>query len=120
MSFSHWRTRHPATRPIVLALVGALNAIAASGAQQSASPDRLRLGDLYAQVERANPRIAAANALATAAQARVPGTRRPPDPQLQLGFMNYTLPGLPPSGSICMSWSWAMPSVGIGARLGSG
>ena len=119
MSFSHWRTRHPATRPIVLALVGALNAIAASGAQQSASPDRLHLGDLYAQVERANPRIAAANALATAAQARVPGTRRPPDPQLQLGFMNYTLPGLAPMPTLGMAQLQLMQMLPLGGKLRS-
>src|SRR3982751_6849625 len=55
-----------------------------------------RLGDLYAQVGRDNPRITAAEALVRAAQARVPGAKRPPDPQLQLGFMNYSLPGLRP------------------------
>ena len=48
----------------------------------------LSLGDLYGQVQRINPRIQAARALNRAAQARVPGASRPPDPQFQLGFMN--------------------------------
>ena len=101
----------------VFALVLALAAHARAGAAQSASPERLRLGDLYAQVERANPRIAAAQALTAAARARVPGTRRPPDPQLQLGIMNYALPGLAPMPVIGMSQLQLMQMVPLGGKL---
>lgn len=117
MSFTHWRTRYAAARAGGLALFGALIAAGGLGAQQSTSPDRLRLGDLYAEVARANPRIAAANALATAARARVPGARRPPDPQLQLGFMNYTLPGLVPMETLGMTQLQLMQMVPVGGKL---
>jgi outer membrane protein TolC len=118
MSYTHWRTRHGATRTIVLAALATLIAADHTGAQ-SVSPDRLRLGDLYAQIERANPRIAAASALAAAARARVPGTRRPPDPQLQLGFMNYTLPGLAPMPTLGMAQLQLMQMLPLGGKLRS-
>jgi len=119
MSFTHWRARHAAPRAIVVALLGALIATGRTGAQQPTSPDRLRLGDLYADVARANPRIAAANALATAARARVAGTRRPPDPQLQLGLMNYTLPGLAPMPTLGMNQLQLMQMLPLGGKLRS-
>ena len=126
MSFTQRRTSRPATRAVVfrraaiaLALVGTSIAAGRTDAQQSASPDRLRLGELYAEVARANPRIAAANALATAARARVPGARRPPDPQLQLGFMNYTLPGLAPMPTLGMSQLQLMQMLPLGGKLAS-
>jgi outer membrane protein TolC len=118
MSYTHWRTRHGATRTIVLAALATLIAADHTGAQ-SVSPDRLRLGDLYAQIERANPRIAAASALAAAARARVAGTRRPPDPQLQLGFMNYTLPGLAPMPTLGMNQLQLMQMLPLGGKLQS-
>jgi outer membrane protein TolC len=118
MSFTHRRT-HAATRTVAFALCGALIAADGVGAQQPASPDRLRLGELYAEVARANPRIAAASALASAARARVPGTRRPPDPQLQLGFMNYTLPGLAPMPTLGMSQLQLMQMLPLGGKLAS-
>jgi outer membrane protein TolC len=49
---------------------------------------------VYRAIETANPRISAATALAQAAEARIAPARRPPDPQLQFGLMNRTLPGL--------------------------
>ena len=63
-------------------------------AQTPAPTTALRLGQLYRSVQTANPRIAAAGALAQAAEARVAPRRRPPDPELQLGLMNRSLPGL--------------------------
>jgi len=78
----------------------------------------LRLGALYAAADRANPRITAADALATAAQARVPGSRRPPDPQLQLGFMNRSLPGLGPMDIVGMTQLQVMQMVPTGGKLG--
>ena len=116
MSFTHRRT-HAATRSVAFALCGVLIAAGGAGAQRPTSPDHLRLGELYAAVVRANPRIAAASALATAARARVPGTRRPPDPQLQLGFMNYTLPGLAPMPTLGMSQLQLMQMLPLGGKL---
>ncbi len=84
---------------------------------QVQAPAWLRLGDLYQQVERANPRIAAARSLAQAAQARVPGARRPPDPQLQLGFMNYTLPNLAPMSTVGMTQLQVMQMLPLGGKL---
>jgi len=63
---------------------------------QAPQADRVLLGDLYSQAQRANPRVAAARSLSVATAARVSGATRPPDPQLQFGFMNYTVPGLAP------------------------
>ena len=76
-----------------------------------------RLGDLYAQMQRDNPKLVAAQALVRAAQARVPGARRPPDPQLQLGFMNYELPGLRPMEQIGMTQLQLMQMVPLGGKL---
>ncbi|HEY5490655.1 MAG TPA: TolC family protein [Gemmatimonadaceae bacterium] len=90
---------------------------AASQATTGASGG-LRLGALYAAADRANPRITAADALATAAQARVPGSRRPPDPQLQLGFMNRSLPGLGPMDIVGMTQLQVMQMVPTGGKLG--
>src|SRR4051812_14181170 len=66
------------------ALITATSPAVAQSAQPNAQPTRL--GDLYAQVQRGNPRIVAARELVAAARARVSGVSRPPDPQLQLGF----------------------------------
>ncbi|MEO7711327.1 MAG: TolC family protein [Gemmatimonadaceae bacterium] len=76
-----------------------------------------RLGDLYAQMQRDNPKLVAAQALVRAAQARVPGARRPPDPQLQLGFMNYELPRLRPMEQIGMTQLQLMQMVPLGGKL---
>ena len=76
-----------------------------------------RLGDLYASLARDNPKIAAARALVRAAQARVPGASRLPDPQLQLGFMNYTIPGLSPMQPLGMTQLQLMQMVPLGGKL---
>lgn len=52
----------------------------------------LTLGAVYGAVDRGTPRLRAAAASARAADARVDGARRPPDPELQLGLMNYMVP----------------------------
>ena len=122
MSIASGHVRLAPTRTIVgrrtmLLLTLATSALANESAH--AQSTRLRLGDLYAQVERANPRIAAAQALAVAAQARVPGARRPPDPQLQLGLMNYTLPGLAPMPTLGMNQLQLMQMLPLGGKLRS-
>ena len=78
---------------------------------------QLLLGDLYGDVQRANPRVAAARALTRAAEARVPGALRPPDPQLQLGFMNRELPGLAPMPTLGMTQLQLMQMLPLGGKL---
>ena len=77
----------------------------------------LSLGDLYGQVQRINPRIQAARALGRAAQARVPGASRPPDPQFQLGLMNYALPRLAPMPVLGMNQLQLMQMLPLGGKL---
>ncbi len=95
----------------------------ARGAAQSDGPARgsmhppLLLGDLYGQVQRVNPRADAARSLTRAAQARVPGASRPPDPQLQLGFMNYAIPRLTPMPVLGMTQLQVMQMLPLGGKL---
>ena len=102
-----------------LTLGAALPLLAAPAPAQAptAAPSLTRLGDLYAGVQRDNPRITAARALVRAADARVPGAKRPPDPQLQLGFMNYSLPGLAPMPTLGMTQLQLMQMVPLGGKL---
>ncbi|HEX7019811.1 MAG TPA: TolC family protein, partial [Gemmatimonadaceae bacterium] len=79
--------------------------------------DAVRLGDIYARVANANPRLAAARSLARAALARVPGATRPPDPQLQLGWMNYSLPSLAPMPTTGMTQLQLMQMLPLGGKL---
>lgn len=77
----------------------------------------MRLGDLYAQVDKANPRLAVARARTTAARARVPGATRPPDPQLQFGFMNYMVPNVAPMPLLGMRQVQVMQMLPLGGKL---
>lgn len=88
-------------------------------AQLTHEPDLspLLLGDLYSQVQRINPRVAAARSLTRAAEARVPGASRPPDPQFQLGFMNYELPRLTPMPVLGMTQLQLMQMLPLGGKL---
>jgi outer membrane protein TolC len=62
-------------------------------AQLAGVPGPLTIGALYRAVDSASPGIRAAQASALAAAARVPGTKRLPDPRLQFATMNRQLPG---------------------------
>jgi outer membrane protein TolC len=97
--------------------VSSLSPAIAQGSSQPARLERLLLGDLYAQIGQTNPRVAAARALTVAAQARVASATRPPDPQLQLGFMNYTLPGLAPMPTLGMTQLQLMQMLPLGGKL---
>lgn len=77
----------------------------------------LRLGQMYRAVEAANPRIAAAGALARAADARIAPARRPPDPQLQLGLMNRSLPGFGLADPLGMNQVQLMQMVPFPGKL---
>lgn len=89
--------------------------VAAQSTQSARAP--LLLGDLYGQVQRNNPRVSAARSLTRAAQARVPGASRPPDPQFQLGFMNYSLPSLAPMPTLGMRQLQLMQMLPLGGKL---
>ena len=106
----------PAIRALALAsAVPLLTPILRASAQ---SRDSIaRLGDLYAMVQRDNPKVAAARSLVRAAEARIPGAKRPPDPQLQFGFMNYTLPDLRPMELIGMPQLQLMQMLPLGGKL---
>ncbi|MBL8958332.1 MAG: TolC family protein [Gemmatimonadetes bacterium] len=82
-----------------------------------AQPRRLTLDALQALVATRSPRVLAADARARAADARVPGTARPPDPQVQLGFMNYTLPALRPDPGLGMAQLQVMQMVPLPGKL---
>ena len=77
----------------------------------------LRLGQIYRAVEAANPRIAAAGALARAADARIAPARRPPDPQLQFGLMNRSLPGFGLADPLGMNQVQLMQMVPFPGKL---
>lgn len=106
----------------ILGLAAALQLAIGMGAlAQPATPSRapasLVLGDLYALVQQGNPRAAAARSLAIAAQARVIGATRLPDPQLQLGFMNYAIPSLSPMPTVGMTQLQVMQMIPLAGKL---
>ena len=86
-------------------------------AQDTSPAARLAIGQVYREARVANPRAEAARALASAAQARVSGAKLPPDPQLQVGWMNYTLPGLAPMDPIGMTQLQLMQMVPVAGKL---
>ncbi len=55
--------------------------------------------------------------LAQAARARVPGYTRPPDPQVQFGFMNYMLPNLAAMPTLGMRQLQVMQMLPLGGKL---
>jgi outer membrane protein, heavy metal efflux system len=92
--------------------------ISTAGAQERGVDARaLRLGELYDEARRESPRAEASRALVRAAEARVASARRPPDPQLQFGFMNYTLPGLRPMDVLGMTQLQLMQMVPLAGKL---
>ncbi len=106
-------TRRTATYTGLL-LLGAAGGLRAQ-APTAAPP--LGLGRLYRAVEAASPRIAAAGALARAADARIAPARRPPDPQLQFGLMNRSLPGLGLADPLGMNQVQLMQMVPFPGKL---
>ncbi|MEA3246094.1 MAG: TolC family protein [Gemmatimonadota bacterium] len=86
-------------------------------AAQAASASPLNLGALLDSVERANPLLTAARASARAAAAMIAGAKRPPDPQLQIGWMNYVLPDLRPMESLGMTQLQAMQMLPLNGKL---
>ena len=98
----------------------AVIATAARVAAQAPAPapgDSVLLATMLSSVERTNPRLDAARATARAARARVPSVTRLPDPQLQLGWMNYELPNLRPMDAIGMTQLQLMQLVPVNGKL---
>lgn len=85
--------------------------------EQRGDSARLRLAAIYQLASEQSPRLDAARALARAADARVPGASRLPDPQLQLGFMNRSLPSLAPMDPLGMTQLQVMQMVPIAGKL---
>ena len=120
---SHIRTTRRHAGVLIMALAaGALQPMAPAAArgQVARDPARLTLGALYRRLDDGNPRIAAARAAARAAEARAPGARRPPDPELQIGFMNRELPSLKPMEPLGMTQIQLMQMLPLGGKLGLG
>ncbi|HEU4586260.1 MAG TPA: TolC family protein [Gemmatimonadaceae bacterium] len=99
------------------ALLATVIALGARAATARAQTSHMSLGDLYREARQASPKVRAAHALARAAAARVPGTKRPPDPELQIGFMNYTLPGLRPMEPLGMTQLQLMQMIPTAGKL---
>ncbi|HEU4995578.1 MAG TPA: TolC family protein [Gemmatimonadaceae bacterium] len=79
----------------------------------------LELRDAYRTAEQRNPRLVAARALADAARARTASARKPPDPQLQLGVMNYALPEWRAMDAVGMTQLQAMQMLPLAGKLGA-
>ena len=62
--------------------------------QEAAAPPRLTLEEAYALARSRSPMLRASAALADAAEARESTAGLPPDPMVQLGIMNFSVPGL--------------------------
>ncbi|HEX2779969.1 MAG TPA: TolC family protein [Gemmatimonadaceae bacterium] len=99
----------------LLAILAPHRAIA-QRARAEAPP--LVLGTLYDASRRDSPRVSAARSLARAARARIAPAKLPPDPQLQLGLMNYTVPGLRPMDPLGMTQLQLMQMVPVAGKLG--
>lgn len=113
---THARRRAPIYRGLFVALAVA-PCFTGALAAQDAGRGSLILGDLYSEVKHASPRIQAAQATARAAEARVAGARVPPDPQLQLAFMNYSPSNLRPMDPLGMTQLQLMQMIPIAGKL---
>ena len=90
---------------------------APTGTMVRDSVPRLRLGSVYAGVRERNPKAAAARSLAVAVEARVPAAGALPDPEVQLGFMNYELATRRPMDPLGMVQLQLMQMLPLGDKL---
>jgi outer membrane protein, heavy metal efflux system len=84
---------------------------------QAQARSEIGLDDVY-RIASTSPRVTAASALADAAQTRISSARRPPDPQLQLGFMNRSLPSLAPMDPLGMTQIQLTQMLPVPGKLG--
>jgi outer membrane protein TolC len=76
----------------------------------------LSLQDVY-RLAVVSPRVAAATARSAALDARIASAKRPPDPELQLGFMNRELPSLAPMDPLGMTQIQLMQMIPTPGKL---
>jgi cobalt-zinc-cadmium efflux system outer membrane protein len=98
-----------------IAVAALVAPLAAQAGRDQAPP--LILGSLYQEAEQSSPRVQAARAIARAADARVSPARRPPDPRVQLGFMNYSLSNLEPMEPLGMTQLQLMQMIPTAGKL---
>lgn len=111
-----WTQRGPDARLSIFVtaiMLAASPAFLAVGAQDR----ELSLDEVY-RLAVVSPRVGAATAFAAAADARIASARRPPDPQLQLGFMNRELPSLAPMNPLGMTQLQLMQMIPTPGKLG--
>ena len=102
----------------LISLILGLAVPATTAAAQAGAPDStLTLGVVYRELAESSPRLAAADALVRAAEARVAPARRPPDPRLQLGLMNRALPGFGLADPLGMTEVQVMQMVPFPGKL---
>ena len=103
-----------------LKVAGAILALTLATRSLSAqqSPPLLTLGAVYHTVDRASPAIRGAYAAVRAAEARVPGASRLPDPTIQLQLMNRNLPGLGLNDPLGMNQVQITQMVPLAGKLG--
>lgn len=87
------------------------------GAIKAHAQSSISLSDVYRLADNA-PRVSAAAAIARGAQARISAAKLPPDPELQLGFMNRELPSLAPMNPLGMTQIQLMQMLPLGGKLG--
>lgn len=90
--------------------------ILATRALHAQSQSSISLAEVHRLASLA-PRVSAAISLAEAARARVASTKLPPDPQLQLAFMNRELPSLAPMDPLGMTQIQLMQMLPLGGKL---
>lgn len=91
-----------------------------AGSLPAQAPPPLTLAGLYQRLDEASPRLAAAEARVAAARARVGPAGRWPDPAVQLGLMNRSLPRLGLSDPLGMTQIQIMQMVPTAGKTGLG
>lgn len=86
-------------------------------AQDTSPTPALRLGDVFRDARAASPRAIAAREIANATRARIASAKLPPDPELQLGWMNYALSNLAPMEPLGMTQLQLMQMLPLGGKL---
>lgn len=104
------------TRPVASTL-GAQESGSPTPGSASPPPSALYLTEVY-RLAVVSPRVAASTAFAAAADARIASAKRPPDPELQLGFMNRELPSLAPMNPLGMTQIQLMQMIPAPGKLG--
>ena len=103
-------------RMLSLSAVALVAPLFTVGVLEAQSTTSLSLSDVYG-LAAAAPRVAAASSLADAARARVTSAKLPPDPEIQLGFMNRELPSLAPMDPLGMTQIQLMQMLPLGGKL---